>query len=126
LPQIPDLDEPNVADSVVTAASLDDTSPAEKLADLADDVPLMPAIQEINTTSPEESKLAPNFDALDFDLSGLAPETNGTVAAPIADATAIAETEALIDDESDEDNSNNAEMATKLDLAVAYQEIGDK
>jgi pilus assembly protein FimV len=31
-----------------------------------------------------------------------------------------------VHDTATEDYSSNAEMATKLDLAVAYQEIGDK
>jgi pilus assembly protein FimV len=36
------------------------------------------------------------------------------------------ETEVALDTGVDHEYSNNAEMATKLDLAVAYQEIGDK
>lgn len=37
-----------------------------------------------------------------------------------------AEPEVALDTNVDHEYSNNAEMATKLDLAVAYQEIGDK
>ena len=36
------------------------------------------------------------------------------------------EAEIALDTDVDHEYSNNAEMATKLDLAVAYQEIGDK
>lgn len=60
--------------------------------------------------------------SLDFDLSGIAlelhPEDSG--------AGLVQEAFAVHDTGGAEDYSSNAEMATKLDLAVAYQEIGDK
>jgi pilus assembly protein FimV len=60
--------------------------------------------------------------SLDFDLSGITLELHPEE----GKSGLVQEAFATHDTGSPEDYSNNAEMATKLDLAVAYQEIGDK
>lgn len=59
--------------------------------------------------------------AMEFDLSDITLELNADEAKQ-EPAPALQETP----DVDSHDYSNSAEMATKLDLAVAYQEIGDK
>jgi pilus assembly protein FimV len=56
---------------------------------------------------------------MDFDLSGISLDLNATESKPAANG-AMAPAPAA------DPVSNAAEMATKLDLALAYQEIGDK
>ncbi len=63
-----------------------------------------------------ESAAAPS--ALDFDLSGINLDLNP------ADSTSAVMQDAH--ETGGDSHSNTAEMATKLDLALAYQEIGDK
>lgn len=58
----------------------------------------------------------------EFDLSDIALELDPGNAAPANQSDALPSLEGLDDDSF----SSNAEMATKLDLAIAYQEIGDK
>jgi pilus assembly protein FimV len=60
--------------------------------------------------------------SLDFDLSGITLELHPEE----GKSGLVQEAYAVHDTGSPEDYSNSAEMATKLDLAVAYQEIGDK
>ena len=89
---------------------------------------------------------AARFDPMEFDLSGITldlPPTTPPAPALALDTTVINPvtthvsrddfTELDLDTGADADDgassggiSNSAEMATKLDLAVAYQEIGDK
>jgi pilus assembly protein FimV len=59
--------------------------------------------------------------AMDFDLSDITLELD-----PAGGDTTLVQDTYSAHDTATEDYSNNAEMATKLDLAVAYQEIGDK
>jgi len=61
-------------------------------------------------------------EAMEFDLSGITLELNPEE----GKSGLVQETYGVHDTGNAEDYSNNAEMATKLDLAVAYQEIGDK
>lgn len=77
-------------------------------------------VPEIPEVKPETT---PAVDPLDFDLSGISLELNpsdpgtGTDLSidPLAEQMSLGDTA-----------SSSAEMATKLDLAIAYQEIGDK
>jgi len=84
-----------------------------------------PMMEEISMTTPAaadmlespvgEVSAAPTGkpEALEFDLSDLSLDL------PVAEDVSVTEPEA-------DDDSKSAEMATKLDLALAYQEIGDK
>lgn len=78
-----------------------------------------------------EVKAEAAADPLNFDLSDISLELNPAGSNTKADLPA----EPMLDMEqdltldtvmSDDASSANAEMATKLDLAIAYQEIGDK
>jgi pilus assembly protein FimV len=77
-------------------------------------VPEIPKVDQSRAT-------AEPAEPLEFDLSGMTLELNPGEGKP----GLIEETYGVHDTGSD-DYSSNAEMATKLDLAVAYQEIGDK
>jgi pilus assembly protein FimV len=68
--------------------------------------------------SESDAKFAAPATPADFDLSGISLDLN----APEVD-TAVIPNE---NETGDVASSNAAEMATKLDLALAYQEIGDK
>ncbi|MDR3479926.1 MAG: FimV/HubP family polar landmark protein [Burkholderiaceae bacterium] len=81
--------------------------------------------------------LAAHVPAMDFDLSDDSHHAPATNVAPAHGGPALdllpdmmppihSEAEIALDTDVDHEYSNNAEMATKLDLAVAYQEIGDK
>jgi pilus assembly protein FimV len=82
---------------------------------------------------------APELHAMDLHLPDSHPVTASAPAAPTLHSMEpsfdmvpdlmmhqAAESEVALDTGVDHEYSNNAEMATKLDLAVAYQEIGDK
>jgi pilus assembly protein FimV len=64
---------------------------------------------------------APAPNVVDFDLSAISLDLNSADSKPSKPA-ALQDTHAASNDA----QSNVAEMATKLDLALAYQEIGDK
>jgi pilus assembly protein FimV len=85
------------------------------------EIPDLPEVP--NMSEPEKTKEVPDAkpEALEFDLSGLTLELN-----PAEPKAGLVEETYGVHDTSTEDYSNNAEMATKLDLALAYQEIGDK
>jgi pilus assembly protein FimV len=83
----------------------------------------VPAPQEVSArdafepaSAPADGKAAPSFDLVDFDLD-LSPEP--ATAQPLDAADASAEAPGQMSPE-------HMEMETKLDLAIAYQEIGDK
>jgi pilus assembly protein FimV len=95
--------------------SLDMETPPADVAPLEMEIP---SLDEIPVSAPEETK-AEVADPMDFDLSGISLELKPEGA---NDATDLA----LDSPESSDDSSTSAEMATKLDLAIAYQEIGDK
>ena len=61
--------------------------------------------------------------AMEFDLSGIDFDLD---ASPVAPDQAVQTPEKELDPEPLAEMVGNVEMATKLDLAVAYQEIGDK
>lgn len=84
----------------------------------ASNVPEMPEVKP--ETTPETT---PAADPLDFDLSGISLELNPSDSATGTDLSI----DPLAEQMSPGDTaSSSAEMATKLDLAIAYQEIGDK
>lgn len=70
-------------------------------------------------TKPEAKKL-PEFDLSDIELDLSPSAESQAVSSTPAELPSL---EGLVDDEP---YTSNAEMATKLDLAMAYQEIGDK
>lgn len=98
-----DLSKPDTASASGMSSQDDDEFPPLEL-----DVPAKPAAAAIH----EES--AP----MDFDLSGISLDLDphGGTDAALQDVPTLGETS----------YSNAAEMATKLDLASAYQEIGDR
>lgn len=99
-----DLPKPDAA-STSGAPSLDD----DEFPPLELDVPAKPA-----STAAVHDESAP----MDFDLSGISLDldSHGGTDAALQDVPTLGETS----------YSNTAEMATKLDLASAYQEIGDR
>jgi pilus assembly protein FimV len=99
-----DLPKPDAA-SASAAPSLDD----DEFPPLELDVPARPA-----AAAAVHDESAP----MDFDLSGISLDLDphGGADAALQDVPTLGETS----------YSNTAEMATKLDLASAYQEIGDR
>lgn len=134
IPPITDLEfhlkeETPAEEPPVANISLDMDMPSAESADI-------PAL-EINIPglggeqAPLEVKAEAAADPLNFDLSDISLELNPAGSNTKADLPA----EPMLDMEqdltldtvmSDDASSPNAEMATKLDLAIAYQEIGDK
>jgi len=107
--------------SLPASASASDeaqSSASAEMSSLNIDIPDLPM------ESPEEtkSKAESNANPLDFDLSNISLELNTP-----ASTNGLA---GLAPDQSGhtvmEMSSSEAEMATKLDLAIAYQEIGDR
>lgn len=98
-------------DAIVSSITSDNVVPLEVHA------PIIPAVSEVE----QESAAAPN--ALDFDLSGIDFDLN-----PTDQKSAVGQEEetSLSHDFTNDAHTNVAEMGTKLDLALAYQEIGDK
>lgn len=86
---------------------------------------LLPEFASENAVSedvPHTANLAESAAKLpEFDLSDIALDF-----APSADAAAEEQLPSLESIADEESYSGSAEMATKLDLAIAYQEIGDK
>ncbi len=113
--------EPTAEPATLELPSLDETVPTEAKAETETG----PIDFELPLTDekPSAASAPAEADPLDFDLSGISLELDP--------GTGRAATEA--DREHDEDQvatatapASDAEMATKLDLALAYQEIGDK
>lgn len=105
---------------------------------LAIDIPIL---EEAH--SEPEAKAEAVINPMDFDLSDISLELNSSESgttdsgATDADATDSAASEPIETPDlefspqedfalADDSSANSAEMATKLDLAIAYQEIGDK
>lgn len=98
--------------------------------------PLDVSVPDIAEAAPAESTAEPS--PMDFDLSDISLELNppaSGAAEPEVASAGTNELEAVPDLEFEpqeefaaeaDASSNSAEMATKLDLAIAYQEIGDK
>jgi pilus assembly protein FimV len=128
VPMLPSLDNPEIrptepelpAISPVTEAvagtAATDESPVRP-SDLPDVVHAHPAAAPDIMTGAQKTEPEP----LDFDLSGIKLDLE-----PVETDSASMQDTYGVHDSSGGDYSNSAEMATKLDLAVAYQEIGDK
>ncbi|HJV74764.1 MAG TPA: FimV/HubP family polar landmark protein [Noviherbaspirillum sp.] len=79
----------------------------------------IPGLEELPSSA--EVKADASSDSMDFDLSGInldLPPVSGGANLGAASQEAFAA--------ADDVSSSSTEMATKLDLAIAYQEIGDK
>lgn len=124
------LDEKTAEPQVSNDISLDIGLPE------AEEKPLDVSVPDIAEAAPAEATAA--HSPMDFDLSDISLELNPPASAAAEPEMANAgmnEAEAVPDLEFEpqeefaveaEASSNSAEMATKLDLAIAYQEIGDK
>jgi pilus assembly protein FimV len=131
VPELAANEDVSVASDAAGSAS---TANAMDFSDSSNDALAAPespvATFETDTAFKNEypSELAGAADPLDFDLSGISLDLDpdGTKAGDVRTG--------LVDDKPDvaavsvvEDNLlNEPEMATKLDLAIAYEEIGDK
>jgi pilus assembly protein FimV len=132
IPEIQDLEfsldpipETPVKEPEANDISLDIGTPAADIPSLEINIPGLdesPAVAEEVPALPEVKAEPAISDPLEFDLSGISLELNpaGSDAKPDLDFALPTG-----DSASDDDNVS-AEMATKLDLAIAYQEIGDK
>ncbi|MBB3118978.1 FimV/HubP family polar landmark protein [Pseudoduganella violacea] len=102
-----------IAAPTIAAPGLDDL----RLPDIEDMKPAAAALPDIEDMKMGE---APAPAPADFDLSGIDLDLHGGAAQPAEALTAapVASEEAL--------SAHHMEMDTKLDLAIAYQEIGDK
>ncbi len=96
-----------------------DTPPAE-VAPLEIDIP---GLDETPAPAPEEAKSDAPSDPMNFDLSAISLELNPADTGTKPDFELESHDVLNVDEEN---FSTSAEMATKLDLAIAYQEIGDK
>jgi len=114
----PEPEPARAADAPMEFSAADFSSPLPEIPGMAESLPAMP----------EPQAAAAPF-AMDFDLSDISleldPSETKPVPAPEVTFDQIYETPAAQDDGAT-DYSNSAEMSTKLDLALAYQEIGDK
>ncbi|MGH8808966.1 MAG: FimV/HubP family polar landmark protein, partial [Noviherbaspirillum sp.] len=128
--EVPDV--PSIADLKISAkdeSATEETQthdiPLAMRSTSADVAPLEIDIPGLDVPAPAEAKSEAAADPLDFDLSGISLELNPeeTEAKPDL-AFEKPDLKFELNDESM--SSNSAEMATKLDLAIAYQEIGDK
>jgi len=92
-------------------------------------LPEIPGLAELPPVAPHTPEAAPSAPSMDFDLSDVTLELDISETKP-APAPEIhfdnLQGIQTAQDGNTADYSNNAEMSTKLDLAVAYQEIGDK
>lgn len=126
--EIPDLEfstnqEPTLTEeSQPDAISLDVGTPVD-IPPLEINIPGFEEVSAVPETQDVKGETAPVADPLDFDLSGISLELNPSDSGTGKDLSIDPATEQMSTDES---ASNSAEMATKLDLAIAYQEIGDK
>lgn len=124
-PSLPDLDLPPVpseddefAAMLADLPDLDDSLMATEVSDLPD-LPSVPAM--------ESASLPAAPIANDFDLSGIDLDLKSATDGTAPELGALDDLDDLSDlNDGDEISSVQVEMDTKLDLAVAYQEIGDK
>ncbi len=118
LPPVADLEfkmeEPAPVQEPIPDISLDMGTPLADVPPLEMDIP---AIEDIPAPA-AETKQETN-PPMDFDLSGISLELSSPESSEKPDL-------ALEEAVPAEDSASNAEMETKLDLAIAYQEIGDK
>ncbi|MDB5773360.1 MAG: LysM peptidoglycan-binding protein [Burkholderia sp.] len=119
-------------DDVPAPASKKDPEPVDSLADLDaplsmdfPGVPQLPAAEFDEPRAPTRAESAPVKDPVDFDLSDISLELGPTEAESKPDL-ALDTGNVFGAGMADSSSSTDAEMATKLDLAIDYQEIGDK
>jgi pilus assembly protein FimV len=131
------LDEPNITQApapqepAITPAAHDEPALADDMPSLEDvsvpasnDVPPMEFDVSPAAEVSADPMQPPAADPLDFDLSDISLELNPSENHAEPDTAIPRLNEELSGGASQ--SSTDAEMATKLDLAVAYQEIGDK
>jgi pilus assembly protein FimV len=113
------MDEPAAEEtpSIDVAPMMDSTT--------ADIAPMDFDIPALDVPTPVEAKTETTADPMDFDLSGISLELNPDGKETKPDL-AFEKPDLTFDLGDESMSSNSAEMATKLDLAIAYQEIGDK
>ena len=122
LPSVQDLefslgDDTPAAEPQVSEIALEAEKPAAEIPPLELQIPGLE-----DTPAAPESK-ADAIESMDFDLSGINLELpSSSESSNPEPALSLSEDFAITEDAS----SASAEMATKLDLAIAYQEIGDK
>jgi pilus assembly protein FimV len=108
--------------ALVADQPADDIAVPNEIAPMEFDIPTIP---EVQAAEPAPSNSA--TDPLDFDLSDISLELDGSDAGSKLEfepESNVAQSEQSWSE--DAASSSDAEMATKLDLALAYQEIGDK
>ncbi len=115
MPKASDLDMPAVNPSKEMASA---ETESDDLAVMLNDLPDLPDTASATVAVSKK----PEASAMDFDLSSITLELDPGSGS----STLVQDGYATHDTGGSDDFSNNAEMATKLDLAVAYQEIGDK
>ncbi|MEN3292092.1 MAG: pilus assembly protein FimV [Burkholderiales bacterium] len=125
------LQEPNITPDSRAAQPASASLPEFKLDEPAapaaekvehDDSPLsidFPSVADIPEAEPVAKQEPADFDLSDISLELSPPESESK-------PDLAFDTGGTFDTGSGESSSSDAEMATKLDLAIAYQEIGDK
>lgn len=127
IPSLDGFDLPPLTGSATTETTAESTA---EMAPLDIDIPDLP---DLSAPSPAAEPAAPmetdasgmqeaEVDPLDFDLSGISLELNPSESGSVIPELPPDQPGHTMMDLS----STEAEMATKLDLAIAYQEIGDK
>ena len=127
--EIPSLDGLDLPMAPEPAPAETPAEPAAEMAPLDIDIPDLPDLTPAPTaevSAPIETDVSAEpkeeVDPLDFDLSGISLELNSPeVGNVIPDLPPDQPGHTVMDL-----SSTEAERATKLDLAIAYQEIGDK
>jgi pilus assembly protein FimV len=106
-----------------------DKSPEDSLAGeptLSMEFPGVPDLPVDEPKEPAKAAAAAPQDSVEFDLSEINLELNPSEAESKPDLALALDTSDAFDLGGSDSSSSDAEMATKLDLAIAYQEIGDK
>jgi pilus assembly protein FimV len=110
------------------AAPAKEQAAADSIADDATalnmDFPSVPDLPAFESNESVRAASASTQDPVDFDLSGINLELNPAQAESKPDLAL--DTSDAFGSGGTDSFPNDAEMATKLDLAIAYQEIGDK
>jgi pilus assembly protein FimV len=120
---VPDI---QLEDLTVPAAN---KSPEDSLAGeptLSMEFPGVPDLPVDEPKEPAKAAAAAPQDSVEFDLSEINLELNPSEAESKPDLALALDTSDAFDLGGSDSSSSDAEMATKLDLAIAYQEIGDK
>jgi pilus assembly protein FimV len=134
-PQVAAPEEPVSAEEPAPTPTVHDEPTAKADKPMADDQEPavastdVPAMEFDIPTLPDEPAIVPahaaDADPLDFDLSDISLELNPSESQAVTEPATEAPSGQPVNGVADL-SSSDAEMATKLDLALAYQEIGDK